>query len=173
MKNKLTKRNQSGFTLVEIIVVIVILAVLSATLLPRFLNQTERAVIAEAQSTLGALRRGQNLRADTVGAGAFLTVPAFTAALGQQLGLIGNPNTASWGFSCTAGAPAAPATFDGFGNQLTPAIPAIPATCIGTRVGGGNFAGSTVSMDLNTGNYACAGAYQLALATEPRRGCSI
>ena len=51
--------NQKGFTLIEIIVVVVILAILASLILPRMLQQTERANIAEAQQYLGAIRRSQ------------------------------------------------------------------------------------------------------------------
>ena len=180
MKYKLKKKNQHGFTLVEIIVVIVILAVLSATLLPRFLNQTERAVIAEAQSSLGALKRGQNVFSDISGTDAFMgTATPITNAEAVQLGLRQAPNSNEWAYRCQAGAPgvaAIPAGFDINGNP-TPAVPAvaaIPAACIATRQNGtAALNGSTVAMDLVTGNYAWTGGYRLSSATDLKRGCSI
>jgi len=47
---------QRGFTLVELIVVIVILGILAATALPRFINVQNEARIASVQGMAGALR---------------------------------------------------------------------------------------------------------------------
>ncbi len=60
MKNALN-RNQSGFTLVELIVVIVILGILSAFAIPKFINLTQDARSATVEGVTGALRSAVNL----------------------------------------------------------------------------------------------------------------
>lgn len=68
------KKSQSGFTLVELIVVILVLGILSATALPRFMNVSDQAHTAAVSGAGGgfgsavALVKAQHIANGTVGA---------------------------------------------------------------------------------------------------------
>jgi len=59
--NHLKRDNQKGFTIVELVVVIIILGILAATALPRFLDVTEDAHLATVKGIEGAFKSGVNL----------------------------------------------------------------------------------------------------------------
>jgi len=79
-------KKQKGFTLIEILIVVIILAVLAAMILPRFLSQTENAYIAEAQQVLGVLRRAQ-ANSEDIGTGLKAVTDATDATQMNPLGL--------------------------------------------------------------------------------------
>jgi MSHA pilin protein MshA len=61
MKKERNMRMQQGFTLIELVIVIVILGLLAATALPRFIDITQDARIASVQGLAGGLRGAASL----------------------------------------------------------------------------------------------------------------
>lgn len=57
------KKNQAGFTLIELVAVIVILGILAATAVPRFINLQDDANQAAMTGVAAAIEGGSNLNA--------------------------------------------------------------------------------------------------------------
>ena len=55
MKTRLFQKRSGGFTLIEIMVVVVILGILAATIIPQFMGTTQDAKVSTAKSTVAEL----------------------------------------------------------------------------------------------------------------------
>ncbi len=81
---RVRRPKKSGFTLVEILVVVVILAVLGALIIPRILGRVEKAKEAEAFMNLGAIRSAEILTQNLTGK---FVAAEYAAAIKAALGL--------------------------------------------------------------------------------------
>lgn len=164
-------KKQKGFTLIEILIVVVIIALMATLVLPRMLAQPERMVIGEAQNVLGMVRR------TIVSAGLGSAVsPAMCSGTVASGCIAGSARALAWtaagfaaqsgnfNYSCTpfqAQVPACTAAMVALGTcpAEAPLIPAIDGVCTATRAPGFPTSGGTINLNLNSALWTCGAPY--------------
>ena len=98
-------KKQSGFTLIEIMVVVVIIGILASVVVPRIMDNPDKARTAKAKNDIRALESAMDLyRLDNFtypstdeGLDALITSPASSPANWKQGGYIKKLNNDPWG----------------------------------------------------------------------------
>jgi type IV pilus assembly protein PilA len=92
------KKSEKGFTLVELLVVIIIIGILAVIALPNFLNQSAKAKQAEAKQYIGAINRVQTaLRVQN----ASFASTFDTLAIGALVGSTSVASTTNYSYTIT------------------------------------------------------------------------
>ncbi len=122
------RRSSSGFTLIELIVVIIVLSILAATALPRFTNLQVQARVAKLNAALGAVKGASAL----AHAACLAQTPQCTATLlmeGVNVTMVNTyPTADAAGIITAAGLTVGPSSPDGYNIQGGGAAAGTPVT---------------------------------------------
>ena len=152
------KRNEKGFTLVELLVVIIIIGILAAIALPNFLNQSAKAKQTEAKQNVSVSNRYQTIYRSENSAFA----DTFDKlAIGTLSGSTGSASTTAYSYSLSASI------------DNTSLIATSRDTALKSYVGGNNIYQNTSSKNVITSVLCEATTSGLTVLNAPTFGTSI
>jgi len=93
-------RNNKGFTLVEILVVVIIVAILAAIAVPIYLRYVERARASEPQAALSSIRTSFRIYKQTYG-----STDGYSVELAMQDAKLGRATVKNWTFEVVGNPP--------------------------------------------------------------------
>jgi len=121
------RKNQKGFTLIELIVVIVIIGILAAVAIPRYIDLTTQAMDGTAKGILGAIRSANALLYASRLFGGLTTYTIGDILGSAQIQGVGASATGTDTFSCLIGN----STYTFTLNGQTVTVPTNPQTISG------------------------------------------
>ena len=125
-----------GFTLIEILIVVVVVGILASLILPRMLAAPEKAMILEANQMLGTIIRAQQTNIDTGGAYAVIS---------------DNTNSSAW--ARLGMQPPGTSVVSGAGAKFDYTCPnPLSSLCVATRSGQGGTCYITLTLN---GTWSC------------------
>jgi prepilin-type N-terminal cleavage/methylation domain-containing protein len=93
-------KNQKGFTLIEILVVVIIVAILAAFAVPRYLRYVEKSRSTEAQTGIRAIRTAYDVYIQTNG-----NSEGYTIEMAQKDARLGQSTLNHWNFEVVGNPP--------------------------------------------------------------------
>ena len=158
------KKIKKGFTLVEVLIVVVIIAILASLIVPRMLAQTQKAKAAEAHQMVGAMVRALERYYDFNGSvpSAWLItepVPGSRRDDWSPIGLSGIGNSNSWTYE--------------YHNTSTSQFYVNAILWTGTAEDYNNYTSCSVDASNSTRTWTCVGVFKYQDSTDHTKGCTV